>query len=160
MRKYSQRHGWMLIRTYASGDGSISVAWVGANDRNGNVLGEIVTESDLSEFLRIPENAEKWKGWIILNLSTVSLPQNRLVRYVERPFHTSCKLKLGDNVYRYNYDKLLASEMGHGFEHNLNNTTFLDEDNEEVKNGEVVASLCFFLNNEGFFDERKAREGF
>ena len=60
MRKFSRRHGWMRLRTFASGDGSVSFAWTeegGARRR----LPEPVTESVLAPgSIRKNSKAPEW----------------------------------------------------------------------------------------------------
>ena len=165
MKKFSRMHGWMWLKTYASGDGSISFVWVKDSDRI-QTVGESVTESDVSEFLRIPENEKRWEGWDILDLGMDDrVYQIRLARNVERPFHTSLKLFMDGVTYSYAYDQRLAESMGIGFRHNGELTGFwrvTDVEREpglksleKVVNLDVISSLCFFLNNEECFCRRR-----
>lgn len=150
MTKFSRMHGWMWLKSYASGDGSIFFVWVRENDRNGSALDEYVTESDVSEFLREPENEKKWEGWDILDLGSGCVPRMVLAADVERPFHSSYKLVMGGNTYRYACHSQVVGPY-----HSERTTSFYDEDNRVVVNASIVSSLCFFLNNEESFCKRK-----
>ena len=95
----------MWMSAYAPGDGSIDLVWVSDQNRNGEVLDEPVTESDASEFLRLPENEERWKGWEVIQFpgpgKRPESAQVRLFQPVTRPFHTSKQLRLNGEVYDY-----------------------------------------------------------
>lgn len=151
MTKFSRMHGWMWLRSYAPGDGSIFFVWVRENDRNGAALDEYVTESDVSEYLREPENEKKWEGWDILDLGSGCVPRVVLAANVERPFHSSCKLVMGGNTYRYACDNRL------GPHHDGRTTAFYDKDDHDIANIGTISSLCFFLNNEESFCKRTAQ---
>ena len=143
MKKFSRRYGWMWLRTYASGDGSICFLWTDS-DRHGIAVAEPVTESDVSEYLRLPEMAKRWKGWDILDLGTRDV---RIARDVERPFHTSCRLGMGGQDYRY-------SEKDGTYEF------YTGVHDDHVENIDVISSLTYFLKNEFAFDIRaKQRKG-
>lgn len=155
MRKASRRHGWMWLMTYAPGDGAISFVWTVNVDRNKSV-NEPVTESDISEFLRIPENEERWKGWDILDMGKDF--KYRLAKNVERPFHSSRKLVMDGKTYRYAFDERMMSS-GNWFQHDGRTTVFFEgaRGTKVVKNTEIILALCFFLNNEEAFCRRKAQ---
>jgi len=157
MRKYSRQHGWMILHSYASGDGSIHFTWISENDPQGPALSEYVTESDVSEYLREDEEsgAHRWKGWEIFVMwpGRTRFPEIRLVEPAFRPFHTFKRLVFRGGGYEY------SSMKGDGDDYRLCNTTFwaLDEfGKHEVHNGDIRLALCFYLNHEEDF----AKQGF
>lgn len=138
MNKRSRRHGLMELRTYASGDGSVSLVWEGAD---GKALAEPVTESDASEYLDKYEEAFKWEGWEIVSVSREGGTSVKLARAVKRPAGSHKKLVMGGKVYEYSQkDGALGKYMA-------GNTTFVCV-GEEVASLDVMASLLFFLNHE------------
>lgn len=161
MTKYSRRHGWMFLRSYASGDGSISFNWVRENDRTGTAVDEIVTESDVSMFLKEDqEDQNRWEHWDILDVAEGVRPQIRLVQNVSRPFHSSKQLMFGDKKYRYACDQRALESMGAGFLHSPEMTIFSEgRSSKHIVNSNIISALCFFLNNERFFCRRKAQQG-
>ena len=87
---------------------------------------------------------DRWKGWDILELGQRDI---RLVRDVTRPFHTSCRLDMGGQDYRYS-----EKDGTYEFYTGLNN--------EHVENIDVITSLTYFLKNEVAYDIRmKQRKG-
>ena len=162
IRKYSRRHGTMVLRSYAPGDGSIDFNWVSERDSNGPVLEEPVTESDVSEWLALKENAERFQNWEIIVLGRCSRNQVpydvRIVQLVERPFGTSKRLVMAGVEYEYVYhgNKLEDAEDFGGY--HASNTDFYAVEqtgrrsNESVGNGGIISGLCFFLNHEKDFE--------
>ena len=151
MKKYSRKHGQMLLKSYASGNGSISFVWVSENTPNGECLSEAVTESDVSEWLLLPENRHFY-NWVILDLSIRAknnIPhQICLYKTVERPFGSSRKLTFEGKTYKY-------SEHGDrdGSFHPSNVDFYLinsagNWSKKPVKNMDIILALCFFLDNE------------
>ena len=153
-RKYSRRHGHMVLRSYAPGDGSIDFNWSLEKDQLGPSLDEPVTESDVSEWLRQPGNAGRYNGHVIIMLGRSSRPgvpyHVRVANRVERPFGSSNKLVMDDVVYEYRY---------HGptepiAMYNSDNTDFyvveegLSREDCKMENLSKVSSMCFFLNHE------------
>ena len=141
----------MILSSYAPGDGSIRFAWLDENDRNGPVLSEHITESDVSEFLRQEEAAgnRKWKDWEIFMLhpSVGHFPEVCLVERVSRPFHTSRRVIFRGREYEY------ASMRGEGDEcgYHPSNTNIWEMDGfhkHQVRNGDTILAICFFLNHE------------
>ena len=131
--KYSRRHGWMELSSFASGDGSISFHWT-KHESGSLLLTEMVTESDVAESLRHSVFlADKWKGWAIILLGrggSGDYREVRLVRPVCRPKNKS-KVLVMDNVeYRFKSvdGKFVFTCRG-----------------KEVENASDVASLRFFL---------------
>jgi len=117
--------------------------------KGGKPVSEPVTESDVSECLNTPEMEVKWKGWDILDLGGCDrVHPIRLVRDVVRPYHTSCRLEMGGEDYRY------AMTRGGGIEF------FTGKKDEHVENLDIIQSLNYFLKNEGLFfsraEQRKA----
>jgi hypothetical protein len=160
MKKFSRENGWMWLRSFASGDGSISFIWVRDADRSGASLDELVTESDVSEFLREEEaeSPSRWAGWDIINMGEGRIPNIKLARNVERPFHTSAKLIMDGKTYRYACDQRVVDSMGAGLRHDGRTTAFYEGRSKGmVWNAGTVLSLCFFLNNERAFCRRDAR---
>ena len=159
-RKYSRQHGWMEIRSYAPGDGSIDFSWIDEKNPLGNVLEEPVTESDVSEWLRLKENAERFKGWEILVLGRCSryqVPYDvRIAQLVERPFHTSKRLVMDEIEYEYVFHGKEPRD-GEFRNYHSGNTTFYGVTKSgrravgKVVNMDVVSALCFFLNHESDF---------
>jgi len=122
MRKFSRRHGWMSLATWASGDGSVSFSW-GTNAYEGKHVPETVTESDVSEFMRDPLNENRWKGWEVVMLGGASgIPSPRLAKPAKRPHHTSRKLVMGGVEYEYGVTESFRADKG--MAHNGRNTTF------------------------------------
>jgi hypothetical protein len=150
----------MWLSSYAPGDGAIAFNWMSDLDRNGECLSEPVTESDVSEWLRTPDNAERWRGWEILRLSGPDgRPTSFRVRLVEpavRPFHTSKRLIFRNELYEY----VWHGEDSHAETFSSGNTTFyaIDEDGskQRLKNMNLILAMCFFLNHEHEFE----RDGF
>ena len=158
MKKASRRHGCMWLRGHASGDGSISFVWTKDDNRLLSV-DEIVTESDVSEYLRQPEEIGKWEGWDILDLGEGGRPQIKLVQDVSRPVHSSKKLVLGHRTYRYACDQRALDSMGAGFRHSPEMTAFYEgRSTRPVNNTSVILALCFFLNHEEAFCRRMAQQ--
>jgi len=161
MRKYSRRHGWMLMRSYAPGDGSIDFNWVSEQDPNGAVLEEPVTESDVSEWLRMKENSERFQGWEILVLgkcSRLQVPYDvRIARLVERPFHTSKRLVMDGIEFEYIYHGPEQDKHGSKWHHS-GNTDFYGVTKSgraavsKVSHMDTIGALCFFLNHERDFE--------
>lgn len=144
--KYSREHGQMYLTSYASGDGSISFRWVLESDKRRVIaLREVVSESDVSEYLRIHGNEEKWVGWDILDIGNIC--QNIvLVRDVFRPHQTSKQLVLDGMTYRYEIKSDVSTTLG---TYNGNTTLFFEvQSGKVVEDSEVIAMLCFFLNHE------------
>ena len=157
MRKYSQKHGWMILKTYAPGDGSIHFKWISDNDLQGPSIDEFVTESDVSEFLRqeAAEGNPRWKGWEIFVMwpDRTQFPVVRLIEPASRPFHTSKRLIFRGQEFEY------ATMRGDGQDYSPGNTTFWsveDDGRYQVHNGDIILALCFFLNYEDDF----AKQGF
>ena len=152
--KYSREHGQMYLTSYASGDGSISFRWVLESDKRRVIaLMEVVSESDVSEYLRIHSNEEKWVGWDTLDIGNIC--QNIvLVRDVFRPHQTSKQLVLDGVVYRYAAKSDVSTTVG---TYNGNTTSFFEvQSGKVVEDSEVIAMLCFFLNHELAFINRTA----
>lgn len=144
--KYSREYGQMYLTSYASGDGSISFRWVLESDkRRVTALREVVSESDVSEYLRIHGNEEKWAGWDILDIGHL-YPYIVLVRDVSRPHQTSKQLVLDGVTYRYEIKSDVSTALGF---HNGNTTSFFEvQSGKVVEDSVVIMTLCFFLNNE------------
>lgn len=151
--KKSRKHGPMVMSSYAPGDGSIDFNWMSEQDPNGRVLNEPVTESDVSEWLELPENKKVFDGWLILEMGNIK-PQVRIAKRVVRPFHTSKVLEMDGERYEYIY---------HGPEdppamHSMGNTDIylkragLRVERCKVSTGNALA-LLFFLNHESDFDK-------
>lgn len=141
MNKVSRRNGMMRLRTYASGDGSVSMVWEGSD---GKALAEPVTESDASEYLDRYEAPEKWDGWEIVSVEGEGRISVRLARAVKRPAGSHKRLSMGGRTYEYSQkDGTIGKYMA-------GNTTFMCE-GEEVASLDVLASLLFFLNHEQDF---------
>ena len=155
MKKFSRANGWMYLRSYASGDGSISFVWVGDSDRNGPSFSEWVTESDVSEFIRQAEEEKStWEGWDIVDVGGTH-PHIKLARNVERPFHTSQQLTMEGKTYHYQTPDRRVESNDDGFHHTGSNTEFhTGGSTVPVQNDAVILALCFFLNNEGAFVRR------
>jgi len=137
MKKYSRRNGWMRLRTYASGDGSISLVW---ENMDSTALSEPVTESDVSEYLRDPEHGVKWEGWEILSVQGDGRMSIKLARAVKRPFGSHKKLIMSGKTYEY-------SQKDGSQKYMAGNTTFICDGVEEA-NLDIMSSLLFFLNHE------------
>jgi len=161
MRKYSRQHGWMILRTYAPGDGRISFNWVGEQSPMGEALNEHVTESDISMWLREPEN-KHFSDWEILNITVWAkafIPQYCLCQKVTRPFHTSKKLRLDGTAYEYDCHEYDCHGESHECHHNSGNTTFYRitktgrRSMKQVCNVEIILAMMFFLNNEATIGE-------
>jgi hypothetical protein len=152
--KYSREHGQMYLTSYASGDGSISFRWVLESDKRRVIaLREVVSESDVSEYLRIHGNEEKWVGWDTLDIGNI-YPHIVLVRDVSRPPQTSKQLVLDGVVYRYAAKSDVSTTLG---TYNGNTTSFFEvQSGKVVEDSEVIAMLCFFLNHELAFINRTA----
>ena len=141
VRKFSRRNGWMELFAWASGDGSMSMSWVDA--ASGAQVQEAVTESDASEFLRVPENEARWRGWEIVEVSG----RTRLARPCRRPAHTSRKLVMGGIEYEYSTGESFRRDLA---EHTRANTEF-KVGGEALMDSSEVLSLMFFLNHEDEF---------
>lgn len=159
MRKYSREHGWMILSAYAAGDGPIRFAWVSDGDPNGAVLGEHITESDVSEFLR--QDGGRWKNWEILSLQPdmSKFPDIRLVEPVHRPFHTSKRLVFRGEEYRYSYTGDKENPGSGDYFPSSVRVYAICEDREDdhehpVENMCIVLALCFFLNHEEDFERQ------
>lgn len=136
----------MFLKSYASGDGSISFVWVRENDRNGSAVEETVTESDVSMFLREDqEDQNRWEHWDILDIGRTQ-PVIRLVQLVERPFHSSKRLTFMGKNYRY-----VSTDGAICF--------FEGRSKKRVESSNVILAMCFFLNNEEAFCRRRAQSG-
>ena len=153
VRKYSRRYGWMWLRSYAPGDGSVDFVWTKEGDAKGAALDEPVTESDASEWLRIDENSRRWEGWEILQLAgpkgRPEFAPVRLVERVSRPKHTSKKLLFRGDTYEYVWH---GEHGGDGQTFTPQNTTFYDAEREAVRNADFILAMCFFLNHESEFE--------
>jgi len=152
--KSSRRHGKIFLASYAPGDGSIDFNWMSDSDRNGDTLNEPVTESDVSEWLELPENKENFKDWEVLELGTVR-PQVRIAKIVSRPFHTSKKLQMDGQLYEYVYTGPEDPPAMHA----TGNTMFflmVGKRRKEQVDTSKVMPLMFFLNHESDFE----RNGF
>ena len=156
-RKISRRHGWMVLRSYAPGDGSIDFNWASERDQNGNSIDEPVTESDVSEWLRMPENSNHFGGWgiiIIGKSASRAVPRDvRLAPLVERPFGTNVRLFSLGVEYEYIYHGDLSDSVYY----DSKNTTFYFANERRktssvVSNAGITAGLCFFLNHETDFE--------
>ena len=163
MQKYSRRHGQMFLASYPPGDGSIDFNWVLEADRNGAVVDEPVTESDVSEWMRIPENEEQFKGWEVIELGRNTgrryWPRVRLVEVVERigGGHNRLRYKaarvLSASEFEYTYHGPVSEDGIDGFD--FENTTFYAiNGNKKLKvlTGVLVMALVFFLNHEKDFE--------
>lgn len=160
-RKKSRKYGDMVLRSYAPGDGSIDFNWVSFQDQNGAVLDEPVTESDVTEWLELDGNRERFSKWVILELGKGpkgAVPYSvRIAEIVQRPFHTSTKLEMDGVVYEYKYHGRTDQEHFHYYS---SNTDFYistgSRSCKKVGNSGEILRLCFFLNNESDFE----RNGF
>jgi hypothetical protein len=167
MKKRSRQHGWMELRSYAPGDGGIAFTWVSENDPNGPTLEEPVTESDVSEWLA--QSDKTWDGWDIVVFFKPGEDRRywdvRLGQLVQRPYHTSTKLLMGDSVYEYVYHGSTLDESGNlskdmddvpGAKHHTSGNTDIYELVEgrkvKVENMGIRLGLCFFLNHEQDFE--------
>ena len=158
MIKRSRRHGTMELRSYAPGDGGISFRWVSQSNSLGEALDEPVTESDVSEWLE-QESQEKWKGWDIVvfrHLVRDRYWKVRLGQLVCRPFHTSNKLVMGDEVYEYHHDNDKGvTESLVRIDYRSSNTDFYSLGGGrkvKIENMTIILGLLFFLNHEEDFE--------
>jgi len=147
----------MFLSSYGPGDGSAHFVWVRDTERTGNVLDEPVTESDISEWLLIPENGKRFQDWDILRLVGTDghgYPDFRLCHVVCRPFHTSKKLILDAETYCY-----VVHDKSDDDHFNVSNTDFYDEEDgvrssvRKVVNLDIISALLFFLNHESEFEK-------
>lgn len=150
--KQSRKNGRMVLASYAPGDGSIDFNWVSENNPNGDVLEERVTESDVSEWLELPDNKRNFGDWLVLELGSIA-PLVRIAKGVVRPFGTSKVLEMDDCQYEYVYHRddendEYASKYFHD-----ENTDFYKIDGRKRRkmHSFEVLSLLFFLNHEDDF---------
>ena len=158
MKKFSRMHGWMSLRAYDAGDGSMGFVWSKAGVDYGEPLNETVTESDVSEYLRGPGMKKKWKDWDIIDLGS-NRSIIRLARNVERHCNASGKLgniEMAGWVYSYkcNKDSTNNSTGWVRFWHDATTTEFFIGKKRVGDAGNVIQSLCFFLNYENKFENR------
>jgi len=146
----------MLLRAYAPGDGSIDFCWESEQNPNGESVDEPVTESDVSEFLRMEENSSRFKGHeiIVFGRKNHNIPYDvRIAKVVQRPFGSSKKLVMDDTTYEYAYH---GDEDAHFRNYHSGNTdfyaTYEDGSRDKIYNLSILASLCFFLCHEKDFE--------
>lgn len=155
--KYSRKHGDMFLSSYAPGDGSIDFNWMSQKDPNGAVLSEIVTESDVSEWLNMKGNSESFENWDILEMGSGVSVNVRLAHIVIRPFHTSAKLMMDGQLYEYKYHGPEQDKHGLKYYTTGNTDFYYEEDGRccKVKNTSILMGLIFFLNHEKDFERNK-----
>lgn len=144
IEKYSRRNGTIVLHSYASGNGAISFVWV--NTCSGEASGQPVTESDISEYLEIPENAERWRDWVIVPVNDHLYPV--LAKAIRRRGERRLEIPEGNGkgcsgLYRYEHP---AQE-----DPAPHNTTYRfkrDREWHELKNLSAIAAMNFFLSHE------------
>jgi len=151
----------MEMRSYAPGDGSIDFVWVSEKNPLGDTLDEPVTESDVSEWMRLKENEERFRGWEILVLgksSRYQVPYDvRIARLAKRPFHTSKRLLMDGVEYEYIYYGP-EPERGCCVYHHSGNTDFYGvtktgrKSVKKISHVDTIVALAFFLNHEKDFE--------
>ena len=151
MRKYSRKHGCMLLKGYASGSGAISFTWVSEQNPNGECVSETVTESDVSEWMRLPEQSH-FAGYEILDLSIsskrVAPHQVCLFKPAIRPFGKSKTLEFDGDTFRYARYGGYDENVFHPYDVDFYEVDDGVASRAAVVNVSVITSLCFFLNNE------------
>ena len=155
MRKYSRKYGWMILNTYAPGNGAIEFTWLLEKDQNGPAVFEYITESDVSTYLRqLSEAGEhKWDGWDIFMFGYGKRPHPVLVQAAVRPFGTANKLIFQGEEFEYHWkDKYRG-----GQKHNLFNLVIFAKDLKEnviVENISIRLGIFFFLTHEKQFENQ------
>ena len=157
MRKYSRRHGWIILKTYASGNGCIDFTWILENNKNGTVVPEFVTESDVSTYLRqLSEAGEhKWDGWDIFMFGYGKRPHPVLVQAAVRPFGTSNKLIFQNEKFEYFWKDKYRKEQKQT--NNIFNLVVFAKDLKEnviVENISIRLGIFFFLTHEKDFENQ------